>query len=126
MTDAYAATPEGIFRSALAAATKAVDDNAHLENPNALDCGFAWVTVKPARGPFVTYLKKKIASLPPGSPLARQYGSRDDYKGGWMFWKPGSENFRGQSIAVFEAGAKAFATVLNSHGIKASVSSRLD
>jgi hypothetical protein len=69
--------------------------------------------VEPARGPFVSYCKE------------RHLGDKH-WKRGWQFWKPGGEAHSGQSIAVFEAGAKAFCDVLRRHGLNAHWASRLD
>lgn len=86
-------------------------------------CGFAWVKVIPARGPFVTWLKKKIAEAGDDRRQVHQYGSKA-YEGGWQFWAPGSYN--GQSISVKEVGAIAFAKTLKDYGIDAYMGSRLD
>jgi hypothetical protein len=51
--------PAEIWAEATMAAREAVKASAHLENPNAFDCGFAWVVVEPARGPFVSYCKER-------------------------------------------------------------------
>lgn len=72
-------------------------------------CGFAWVTIKPARGALVNYLK------------SRQVGS-NGYYGGFEIWV---REF-GQSVDRKTAFARAFADVLNKYGINASVGSRLD
>jgi hypothetical protein len=123
--DAIAA--KNIFLAAEAAAALAIlqEVKARPEDPYAFDCGFAWVVVKPARGPFVKFCKDMIATLGERSSAARKYGDKN-WDGGWCFWKPGSEVFNGQSIRIFEAGARAFAKVLNDNGINASVGSRLD
>jgi hypothetical protein len=73
-------------------------------------CGFAWINIKPARGAFVNYLK------------AREWGSRDEYYGGYTIWV---SNFN-QSVTRKYAYARAFAEVLNQYGIKAYAASRLD
>ena len=73
-------------------------------------CGFAWINIRPARGAFVNYLK------------AREWGSRNEYAGGWEIWV-GQFN---QSVTRKEAYAQAFAKVLNQYGIKAYAGSRLD
>ena len=73
-------------------------------------CGFAWINIKPARGAFVNYLK------------ARGWGAPDSYYGGYTIW---AHNF-GQSVTRKEAYAKAFAKVLQDHGITAYANSRLD
>jgi hypothetical protein len=102
-----------LYAKAEAAAVEAVNANAHLESPHAFDCGFAWVEVRPATSPFIRWCKKN--------------GHGDSHwKSGWVFWRPGGHVHRGQSIAVFEAGARAFAQVLKDHGIDAVALSRLD
>lgn len=73
-------------------------------------CGFAWVKIFPARGAFVTYLKK--AGI----------GSTNSYEGGYDIWVSGY----GQSVTRKEAYAQAFAAVLKSYGINAYGQSRLD
>lgn len=73
-------------------------------------CGFAWVTVKPGTSKFARWLKTS------------GYGRTDSYYGGVTVWV--SEG--NQSIAKKEAYARAFASVLNKHGICAYANSRLD
>ena len=72
-------------------------------------CGFAWVTIAPARGAFVNYLKSINAG----------------YKGYYGGYQVSVREF-GQSITRKEAFAGAFAKVLNSYGINAFAESRLD
>jgi len=72
-------------------------------------CGFAWVNISPARGPFVTYLKKIGV------------GHKGYYGGYEVSMRSG-----GQSIDKKEAEARAFVDVLAKYGIEASVQSRLD
>jgi len=72
-------------------------------------CGFAWVTISPARGAFVNYLK------------SREVGSKG-YYGGYEIWV---KEF-GQSVDRKSAFAGAFAEVLNKYGITAYTGSRLD
>lgn len=72
-------------------------------------CGFAWVTISPARGAFVNYLK------------SRQVGSKG-YYGGYEIWV---REF-GQSVDRKAAFAGAFRDVLAKYEINASVGSRLD
>jgi hypothetical protein len=76
-------------------------------------CGFAWVTIVPAREPFVTWCKKQTG---------REYGSKA-YGDGWQFWSPG---YSGQSLDIKEIGAHAFAEVLKKYGLDACVGSRMD
>lgn len=74
-------------------------------------CGFAWVTVS-ERGN--TRLGKALKSV----------GFDKAYGGGLQLWNP-SKMFT-QSVDALEAGARAYADVLKSYGINASVGSRLD
>lgn len=126
---------QAIWEEATEAARAAVRGARHLENPTAFDCGYAWVVITPARGPFINWLRaQKTAHVQarPGDRRAphdadSRWGSRRDYGGGgWQFWMPGREEHSGQSIAVFEAGAQAMAEVLQRHGMNAQAGSRLD
>ena len=72
-------------------------------------CGFAWVTISPARGAFVNWLK------------TQGIGSKG-YYGGYEIWV---REF-GQSVDRKSAFAGAFAEVLNKYGITAYTGSRLD
>ena len=73
-------------------------------------CGFAWVNIKPARGKFVTWMKKN------------NVGRKDNYYGGWTVWVSGF----GQSMARKEDYARAFSKVLGDYGITAHSMSRMD
>ena len=72
-------------------------------------CGFAGVVIKPARGKFVSYLKK----------LGMGY---KHYYGGWYV----SVREFGQSMTRKEAYAEAFAKVLTEEGMSCYVDSRMD
>jgi len=72
-------------------------------------CGFASVTVKPSNGKFAKYLV--------ANGLARK-----GYGGGVCM----SVHQFNQSLQKKEAYAYAFSSVLNEHGIKAYVESRMD
>ena len=79
-------------------------------------CGFAWVTIKPARGALVTYLK------------SQDVGSKG-YYGGWQIWcgrELSPTAGATQSIEIKEAAAGAAAAVLRKYGIEAYAQSRLD
>ena len=125
-------TYEQIFEEAVKSAEEAIK-NAGPERTFAFDCGFAWVIVHPARGPFITWCKKQIKNSGIGlegleKHFAEQgaeilYGHKA-YGGGWQFWQPG--HYSGQSIHIHKAGARAFAKVLNQYGINAYADSRLD
>lgn len=128
---------EAIWNEANEAAKAAVRGNKHHENTHALDCGYAWVVAKPARRPFFNWLRAQkaahVAKYPEynrrhaAQEADGEYGHVRDYGGGgWQFWMPGRSEHNGQSIAVFEAGARAFAAVLNKHGISCFADSRLD
>jgi len=72
-------------------------------------CGFAWVTIRPARGKFVSYLKSKgLGNV--------------GYYGGYQM----SSRMMTQSMAVNEAYCEAFANVLRCFGVKAHSESRID
>ena len=72
-------------------------------------CGVAWVNIRPARGAFVNYLKKKKKG-------------HKSYTGGWDYWV---SEF-GQSYERKMAYARAFAKVLNDAGLKTYPMGRLD
>ena len=108
-------TPYEIFEQAKAAALAAATaQNATLppEARRGFDCGFAWVIIKPARGPFVKYCK------------ANRIGDKHCY-GGWNIWYS-HFSLPTQSVSVHEAAASAFAAVLVANGIDAYADSRLD
>ena len=76
-------------------------------------CGFAWVTVYDVRSN--SKLGKKLA----------EHGFSKAYGGGLQLWNP--TKYPTQSISVLEAGAYAFAKVLQEQlGLKAYGGSRLD
>jgi hypothetical protein len=93
-----------ILKQASDAAAAAVADL-----PDRGACGFAWVEIKGNTG-FGKY--------------AKAHGASRHWKSGLYFWNPG--RYCGQSIDAIEAGAIAFAKVLQSHGIDAYACSRLD
>lgn len=97
--------------AAAIAAAKAHDAQLPPEAQRGLDCGFAWVEVRPARGAFITWCRKNGK------------GSKH-WRSGWQFWNPSHHGT--QSIGTKVAGARAFAEVLRKYGIDASVDSRLD
>lgn len=101
-----------ILNEARAAAHEAAAS--HIDkHPNTwYPCGFAWVNIKPARGKLVDLLK------------LMGMGYTDTFLGGYTVWNP-SENST-QWMDAKEEGAKAFAFVLRTHGIKCSVGTRMD
>ena len=72
-------------------------------------CGFAYVIIKPATCRFVHFLKEGGTGY-------------KHYYGGWSY----PIHLYDQSLQKKEAYARAFAKVLNDHGIKAHVDSRMD
>ncbi len=111
---------ETILNEAHEAAKAAVKANAHKENPNAFDCGFAWVTID-GMSPLARHCRKAMKAS--GTRYSRYLGDKG-YPKGWQFWCPG-EHY-GQSIAVHKEGARAFRDALAQHGISATVGFRLD
>jgi hypothetical protein len=100
-------TPIGVYQADLAgnrlSATEIVNEG---------DCGFAWVRIKPARGPFIKYLKEN------------NLGSLSLY-GGWQVSM--SMFTSSQSVERKVAAAKAFVETLKKNGIeRAWYESRLD
>lgn len=72
-------------------------------------CGFAWVIIRPGTSAAANYAKKNL-------------GAGKSYYGGMELWV---SDF-GQSMERKEAYAKAFAEVLQKHGISATYGSRMD
>ena len=104
---------------ACAAAQKAVDQAIQRygeDNKAFLYCGFAWATIKPARGAFVNSLKK------------HRIGSAGTY-GGWtissnaMFSVPPK---LGQSMELKEIGVQAYIDTLRQYDVQANFGSRAD
>ena len=76
-------------------------------------CGFAWVDV------FVARTNSKEAKA-----LA-EIGFKKSYRPKTMnLWSPGA--YKGQSMDVLEAGARAYADVLSKYGFRAYMGSRAD
>jgi len=99
-----------IFNKATKAAVAAVEQF-ESNHPKFLDaCGFAWVHISGSRR-FVNALK----SIGEGSSA---------YGGGYQIWNP--SQLATQSISIKEAGASAFARVLQENDIKAYSQSRMD
>lgn len=102
---------EELINDAFNAAAAATDEYIRANPDQWYPCGFAWVNIRPARGPLITMLKKmKIG--------------RTGYSGGWDIWNPS-----GHSTQCMDAkleGARAFADVLNRHGYKCIALSRID
>ena len=100
-----------IYAEAHNAATTATDKYLRETGEHPFNCGFAWVTIKPARGAMVTFLKKSNIG-------------RKAYGGGYQIWNP-SSSFT-QDMSAKAAGAGEFARVLNKYGITANMGTRMD
>lgn len=112
-------TPAEIYTKAKAAAVAAAEArNAELppEGKRGFDCGFAWITIQPARGPFVSYLKS--------SGIGQSGGY--DRMPGYGIWYSDLHSVPTQSIEVHKAAVRAAAAVLEENGIKAICNYRLD
>lgn len=96
------------FSKARETAEKAVQANPGQWYP----CGFAWVRIRPARGKMVNYMK------------SINVGRTDEYDGGYVIHNPSTHTT--QWMDAKYDGAKAFAEVLRSYGIKAHAECRMD
>jgi hypothetical protein len=102
-------------QAAQAAIDEAIEQHG-ADNSAFLYCGFAWATIKPARGAFIAALK------------AKNIGSKGEY-GGYrisaydMFTLPPKLS---QSMELKEIGARAYCDRLQELGINAYPGSRAD
>lgn len=81
-------------------------------------CGFAWVTVNPKHKGNTTEGRAERK-------LLEEMGFRKDWTGkAYEFWNP--SGWRGQSMDVKEAGARAAAYTLRRYGFTAYAGSRAD
>ena len=76
-------------------------------------CGFAWVNV------YVERTNSKAAKELLGIGFKKDYVPKR-----LNLWSPGA--YKGQSMSVLEAGARAYADVLQKHGFRAYAGSRPD
>jgi hypothetical protein len=109
-----------IAKEAEAAAFEAAD-KFHKEVNGGRDrypCGFAWVKVRPAN-------KGNTKAGKDERRLLEKMGLRKDYTG-TAYEKRNPSRYMCQNVDTLEAGARAYATVLNTHGINAFAESRLD
>ena len=109
--------PVDIFLDARKACLKAVNEFT-AKHGEPMYCGFANVSIHPARGRFVSFMKKA------------DIGS-NGYKGGWRISyydiMPNDHEYRGtQSMDIKEEGCSAFADALKKYGIEAYMESRAD
>ena len=89
---------------------------ANREEP--MYCGFANISIRPARGAFVKFLKEqKIGSN----------GWNGGYRVSYYDIMPQEHRYRNtQSMDIKELGCDAFCAALEKYGIRASMESRAD
>ena len=109
--------PADMLSDAKKACLKAVDDFV-AKHGETLYCGFANVSIHPARGRLVKFLKEM------------ELGS-NGYKGGWRIsyydmMPKGHRYGHTQSMDIKEEGCSAFAHALEKYGITAYMESRAD
>ena len=102
-------TPAEIYAEARAAGNIAVKGA-----QDGYPCGFSSVNIKPARGPFVTFLKSK------------GIGRKDSYRGGYTLSSYDCCDFGGQNMDVKENGCQAFRNVLTQNGVTSDVYTMID
>jgi hypothetical protein len=108
---------ERALREAYEAADRAKADM--VEDKQALNCGFAWVTVHDRA--FMAWCRRQAEES--GERYGR-HGSKS-LTGGWQFWCPGKST--AQAVDIHQAGAKAFSESLaHALQIRCEWSSRLD
>lgn len=102
-------TPAEIYKAA-----RNAGDAAIAGKSDGYPCGFAWLNIKPARGPFIKYLKDN------------RIGRPDSYYGGYSLSSYDCCAFHGQNMDVKEDGVRAFAYALRENGVDATVYTRID
>lgn len=110
-------TPKNMMASLMGEDDGGLDESKPIYYVNGGLCGFAWIKIRPARGKFVTWLKRE------------GIGWLDSYEGGWRISSYDIYRAEGelwQSVEVKEAAVEAAARVLREYGINAQVGSRLD
>ena len=115
--NAEGVNPIDMFMNARLACLTAVEEYVE-KHGEPMYCGFANVKVYPARGRFVSFMKKA------------DIGS-SGYKGGYRISyydiMPNDHKYRGtQSMDIKEEGCRAFADALEKYGITAYMESRAD
>jgi hypothetical protein len=103
-----------IFKEASRLAYEAANEYVEKYPESWYPCGFSWVRIKPARGAFVSFLKK------------HNIGRTDDYMGGYVVYNPSGHNT--QSMEAKRLGSRAFVNYLIEHlpMVQASVETRID
>ena len=109
-------TVEEIYKEAQQEASMVVDIF-HAQHGEPMYCGFGTVVIRPARGPFVKFLKDN------------QLGSKH-WQSGYSISSydvmRGHDLCGTQSMSIKEEACEAFAKVLNAYGINAHADSRAD
>lgn len=100
---------EKAFAEAQKASKKYLQE--HGERSMDFNCGFAWVKITPNRGTLCKVLKES-------------YRASKGWNGGLVVWQPSGVS--SQNMYVHQAGAIAFAKVLEEFGYNAEWDSRLD
>ena len=102
---------QSVIREAQCAANSAAREYLADYGEGMLNCGFAWVTIKPNRGILCNTLKEmKLGSA--------------GWNGGLCVWNPSGVPV--QDMSVLYAGALAFEDVLRKYGVNAQADCRLD
>ena len=109
---------EAILAEAKAAAVAAANEMYEKIGGDRLACGFAWVNIYEYDG------KKIRANSKLGKALAANGIEKSDYKKCFDLWTPCGLHV--QNIDIKEAGAQAYAKVLERYGFVAYMGSRLD
>ena len=109
---------EQLFNSAKMDAHQAVDAFV-AKHGEPMYCGFASVTIKPARGGFVDYLKRH------GLGGTKSYGG-GGYRLSWYDIMENHPYRHTQSMDLREEGCQAFADRLTASGLTAWMESRAD
>lgn len=110
---------QALHDRAIAAAQKAVDDalaQHGIDHPAWTYCGFAWVVIKPARGKFVSFLKRNDIGFP-GVYSGYQFSPDVNFPPNNPIW---------QSLDLKYLAAQAYAYELVREGISATATSRAD
>ena len=109
--------PADMFLNARKVAIKAVDDFV-AKHGEPMYCGFASVSIHPARGKFVSFLKKAGVG---------DNGYRGGYRISYYEIMPPDHRWRHcQSMDIKEVACGAFADALKKYGLKAYMESRAD
>ena len=110
-------TAEAIYKEAHAEACVAVD-RFHAQHGEPMYCGFANVSIYPARGKFVSWLKKQGIG---------DTGYQGGYRISYYDIMPRDHRYsRTQSLDVREVACDMFAKILKKYGLTAYSESRAD